>query len=87
MNIKHKQDMIHEQRMKYERHCCQYYESVFFAVLLSKHLDKSVMHIFHETLNPKVDSPPFAATAAALLQHYQVGLVHQPWGLSTDDIG
>ena len=35
-------------------------------------------------LNPKVDSPPFAATvaAAAPLQHYQVDPVHQPWGLS-----
>ena len=34
-------------------------------------------------LNPKVDSPPFAATvtAAAPLQHYQVDL-HQPWDLT-----
>ena len=35
-------------------------------------------------LNPKVDSPPFAATvtAAAPLQHYQVDPVHQPLGLT-----
>ena len=35
-------------------------------------------------VNPKVDSPPFAATvaAAAPLQHYQVDTVHQPLGLT-----
>ena len=27
-------------------------------------------------LNPKIDSPPFAATVAAPLQHYQVDPVH-----------
>ena len=34
-------------------------------------------------LNPKVDSPPFAATAtvAAPRQHYQVDPVHQPLDL------
>ena len=36
-------------------------------------------------LNPKVDSPLFAATvaAAAPLQHNQVDPVHQPLGLSS----
>ena len=35
-------------------------------------------------LNPKVDSPQFAATvaAAAPLQHYQIDPVHQPLDLS-----
>ena len=36
-------------------------------------------------LNPKADSPSFAAngaTAAVPLQHYQVDLVNQPLGLS-----
>ena len=34
-------------------------------------------------LNLEVDTPPLAATAvvAALLQLYQVDLVHQPWDL------
>ena len=34
-------------------------------------------------LNPKVDSPPFAATVAAAvpLQLYQVDTAHQPMGL------
>ena len=42
------------------------------AILISKHL------------NPKVDTPPFAATVTitASLQLYQVDPVHQPWGLS-----
>ena len=33
-------------------------------------------------LNPKVDSPPFAATVAASapVQYYQVDPVHQPLG-------
>ena len=34
------------------------------------------------SLNPKVDTPPFATTVAAALQLYQVDPVHQPWGLS-----
>ena len=36
-------------------------------------------------LNPKVDSPPFAAivAAAAPLQHYQLDPVNQPLGLMT----
>ena len=36
-----------------------------------------------DSLNPKVASPPFAATfaAAAPLRHYQVDRVHQPLGL------
>ena len=34
-------------------------------------------------LNPKIDTPPFAAAvaAAAPLQLYHVDPVHQPWGL------
>ena len=38
------------------------------------------------SLNPKVDSPPFAATvaAAAPLQHYQVDPVHKPLDLSIE---
>ena len=38
-------------------------------------------------LNPKVDTPPFAATIAAAaaplqLYQYQGDLVHQPWSIS-----
>ena len=41
--------------------------------------------VFSLGLNPKIDTPPFAATVA--LQLYQVNPVHQPWGLSVVSYG
>ena len=64
--------------------CC---EISAFALIILKHYIYYILRItpeWHAALNPKVDSPPFAAAVAAPLQHYQVDPVHQPWGLSHD---
>ena len=42
---------------------------------------QNVSKLPRTVLNPKVDTPLFAATVAPL-QHYQVDRVHQPLGLS-----
>lgn len=48
-------------------------------------LQRGATFIYHFHLNPiKVDRPPFVATAAALLEHYQVDPAHLPSGLKTE---
>ena len=47
--------------------------------------DTEYPYRYEVSLNPQVDTPPFAATvtAAAPIQLYQVDPVHQSWGLNT----